>query len=41
MRVKMAEAVTTAKLVGAGDVDWALGHAARRDSPTRTRRPYV
>ena len=26
--VKMAEAVTTAKLVGAGDVDWALGHAA-------------
>jgi transposase len=28
MRVKMAEAVTTAKLVGAGDVDWALGHAA-------------
>ncbi len=24
----MAEAVTTAKLVGAGDVDWALGHAA-------------
>jgi hypothetical protein len=28
MRVKMAEAVTTAKLVGATPVDWALGHAA-------------
>jgi hypothetical protein len=28
MRVKMAAAVTTAKLVGATDVDWALGHAA-------------
>jgi len=28
MRVKMAAAVTTAKLVGTGEVDWALGHAA-------------
>ena len=28
MRVKMAQAVTTAKLVGATEVDWALGHAA-------------
>jgi len=28
MRVKMAAAVTTAKLVGAGEVDRALGHAA-------------
>lgn len=28
MRVKMADAVTTAKLVGAVAVDWALGHAA-------------
>jgi hypothetical protein len=28
MRVKMAEAVTTAKLVGITEVDWALGHAA-------------
>jgi transposase len=28
MRVKMAEAVTTAKLVGIAPVDWALGHAA-------------
>jgi hypothetical protein len=28
MRVKMAAAVATAKLVGTGDVDWALGHAA-------------
>jgi len=28
MRVKMAAAVTTAKLVGATQVDWALGHAA-------------
>ena len=28
MRVKMAAAVTTAKLVGAVEVDWALGHAA-------------
>jgi transposase len=28
MRVKMAVAVTTAKLVGATEVDWALGHAA-------------
>jgi transposase len=27
MRVKMAEAVTTAKLVGTTQVDWALGHA--------------
>jgi len=28
MRVKMAAAVTTARLAGAADVDWALGHAA-------------
>ena len=28
MRVKMADAVATAKLVGAEAVDWALGHAA-------------
>jgi hypothetical protein len=28
MRVKMAAAVTTAKLVGGVAVDWALGHAA-------------
>ena len=28
MRVKMADAVTTAKLVGGVEVDWALGHAA-------------
>jgi transposase len=28
MRVKMAAAVTTAKLVGTAQVDWALGHAA-------------
>jgi hypothetical protein len=28
MRVKMAAAVTTAKLVGPGEVDRALGHAA-------------
>ena len=28
MRVKMAAAVTTAKLVDATEVDWALGHAA-------------
>jgi hypothetical protein len=28
MRVKMAAAVGTAKLVGAVEVDWALGHAA-------------
>ena len=28
MRVKMADAVTTAKLVGADKVNWALGHAA-------------
>ena len=28
MRVKMAAAVTTAKLAGAAEVDWALGHAA-------------
>jgi hypothetical protein len=28
MRVKMAAAVTTAKLVGGSEVDWALGHAA-------------
>ncbi len=28
MRVKMAAAVSTAKLVGAEQVDWALGHAA-------------
>ncbi len=28
IKVKMAEAVTLAKLVGPGEVDWALGHAA-------------
>jgi hypothetical protein len=28
MRVKMADAVTTAKLAGGVQVDWALGHAA-------------
>lgn len=28
MRVKMAPAVTMAKLVGAAEVDWALGYAA-------------
>jgi transposase len=28
IRVKMASAVTLAKLFGQGDVDWALGHAA-------------
>jgi hypothetical protein len=28
MRVKMAEAVTTAKLIGTTQVYWALGHAA-------------
>jgi len=28
MRVKMAAAVSMAKLAGAGEVDWALGHAA-------------
>jgi transposase len=28
MRVKMAAAVSMAKLVGPGEVDWALGHAA-------------
>ena len=28
IRVKMAEAVTLAKLFNAKDVDWALGHAA-------------
>lgn len=28
MRIKMAAAVSTAKLVGAAEVDWALGHAA-------------
>ena len=28
MRVKMAAAVATAKLAGAAEVDWALGHAA-------------
>jgi transposase len=28
MRVKMAQAVTLGKLVGAAEVDWALGHAA-------------
>jgi transposase len=28
MRVKMADAVATAKLVDPGEVDWALGHAA-------------
>ncbi len=31
MRVKMAHAVATAKLVGHGEVDWALGHAAVND----------
>lgn len=31
MRVKMAAAVATAKLVGTGEVDWALGHAAVND----------
>jgi hypothetical protein len=31
MRVKMAAAVSTAKLVGAEQVDWALGHAAVND----------
>jgi hypothetical protein len=31
MRVKMAAAVATAKLVGTGQVDWALGHAAVHD----------
>ena len=28
MRIKMAAAVATGKLVGGADVDWALGHAA-------------
>lgn len=28
MRLKMADAVATGKLLGAGPVDWALGHAA-------------
>ena len=28
MRVKMTEALALAKLFGAGEVDWALGHAA-------------
>lgn len=28
MRVKMADAVATAKIIGAAEVDWALGHAA-------------
>lgn len=28
IRVKMAQAVTLAKLVDPGEVDWALGHAA-------------
>src|SRR5699024_9498295 len=28
MRIKMAEAVSLAKLFGSGEVDWALGHAA-------------
>ncbi|MCY7286994.1 MAG: IS21 family transposase, partial [Cryobacterium sp.] len=28
MRVKMAAPLATAKLVGTGQVDWALGHAA-------------
>lgn len=28
MRVKMADAVTTAKIIGTTEVDWALGHAA-------------
>ena len=31
MRVKMARAVATAKLVGTAEVDWALGHAAVND----------
>jgi hypothetical protein len=31
MRVKMARAVATAKLVGTAQVDWALGHAAVND----------
>lgn len=31
MRVKMAAAVATAKLVGTAEVDWALGHAAVND----------
>jgi transposase len=31
MRIKMAAAVTTAKLVGTEQVDWALGHAAVND----------
>jgi len=31
MRVKMAAAVATAKLAGAAEVDWALGHAAVHD----------
>ena len=31
MRVKMAAAVATAKLVGPAEVDWALGHAAVHD----------
>ncbi len=31
MRVKMAAAVSTAKLVGGAEVDWALGHAAVND----------
>ncbi len=31
MRVKMAAAVATAKLVGTAEVDWALGHAAVHD----------
>jgi len=31
MRVKMARAVATAKLVGTEQVDWALGHAAVND----------
>jgi transposase len=31
MRVKMARAVATAKLVGTSEVDWALGHAAVHD----------
>jgi transposase len=31
MRVKMAAAVATAKLVGTSEVDWALGHAAVND----------
>ena len=31
MRVKMAAAVATAKLLGTAQVDWALGHAAVND----------